>query len=90
MKLLAQTTGQFCEADVCTSDFAGTYDQTEAWFLAALDAFAAGQVVGFSAAIFDGSHFDILAPYEHYDGYSLNRSGETGFNNPALNIYLVQ
>ena len=85
--LTTQTGGAFCEAEICPSDFAIAYAQTEGLLDAALDAIPPDQFVGFGLAMFDGAHFDIREPYEHYDFYSLNRAGETGYNNPVVNIY---
>jgi hypothetical protein len=88
--ITAQTEGGFCEADICASDFRGAFDQTEAWPGAAIDHLSSQQFVGFGVAIFDGSHFDIREPYEQFSGFPLNRAGETGYNNPVLNIYRAQ
>lgn len=88
--ITAQTEGEFCEADICASDFRGAFDQTEAWPGAAIDHLSSQQFVGFGVAIFDGSHFDIREPYEQFSGFPLNRAGETGYNNPVLNIYRAQ
>ena len=88
--ITAQTGSAFCEAQVCPSDFKGAYEQTEAWLGAALDSFAPGQLVGFGVAMFEGSHFDIRSPYEDYGAFLLNRVGETGYNQPLVNIYRAQ
>lgn len=86
----AQTGSGFCEADICPSDFSGIYDQVEAALLSALDNLRPGQFQGFGVALFEGSHFDIRSPYEQFDFFDLNRVGETGYNNPVLNIYRSQ
>ena len=83
----AQTGGEFCEAEICPSDFSGMYRLAEAALNAALADFAPGQIAGFGVALFEGSHFDLQQPYQVLDGIELNRVGETGYNNPALNIY---
>ncbi|HJM88955.1 MAG TPA: hypothetical protein QF624_04915 [Dehalococcoidia bacterium] len=88
--LASQTEGGFCEADICPSDFRGAFNQTEAWLGAALDHLTTDQFRGFGAAIFEGSHFDIRTPFEQYASFPLNRVGETGYNDPALNIYRAQ
>lgn len=85
--LTGMTIAEFCEADICTSDFGPAFDQIEAALEAALNSFAPGQVTGLSVALFDGAHYDILDPYEQIDVVRLNRSGETGYNSPILNIY---
>ncbi len=85
--ITANTGGHFCEADICEADFKGTYDQTEAWLTAAVAALAPGQLRGFGAALFEGSHFDIRDPHEEFGGFALNRAAETGYNNPVLNIW---
>lgn len=86
-QLEGNTKGTFCEADICPSDFHNAYNQTEAWMQAALDAFPPQQLVGFGIAGYDGTHFDIRDPYEQFEFFALNRSGETGYNSPALNVY---
>ena len=88
--ITAQTGGGFCEADICPSDFKGMYEQSEAALDAALRSLGREQFQGFGVSLFEGSHFDIREPYEIYQGYSLNRVGETGYNNPVLNIYRAQ
>ena len=85
--ITAQTGGEFCEAEICPSDFAGMYAFAEAGLEAALSSLSRRQFVGFSVALFEGSHFDIRNPYEQFPGFMLNRVGETGYNNPVLNIY---
>ena len=85
--ITSATGGEFCEAEICASDFRGMYEQTEAVFGAALDSLEPGQLMGFGIATFEGSHFDIRQPYEDFEGLELNRVGETGYNNPVLNIY---
>ncbi len=82
----AQTGDGFCEADICPSDFAGAYEMAEGALAAALEVFTPGQLQGFGAALFEGSHFDIRHPYEVF-GYPLNRVGETGYNHPILNVW---
>ena len=86
---IAAATGaeEGCEAEICASDFDASYEQFEAWLTAALDAFPPGQIVGIGTALFEGSHFDIRKPYESLGGLNLNRVGETGYNNPTLNIW---
>jgi hypothetical protein len=88
--ITAQTGGAFCEADICPSDFKGTYEQIEAALHAALESISLEQLRGFGVALFEGAHFDIRQPYENFPGFSLNRVGETGYNNPVLNIYRAQ
>jgi hypothetical protein len=85
--ITAQTGGEFCEAEICPSDFKGAFDQGEAALNAALEHLTPEQFVGFGVALFDGSHFDIRAPIESFPGFALNRVGETGYNHPMLNIY---
>ncbi len=82
---IAAATGaeDFCEAEICVSDFDAAYEQFEGWLAAALEAFPPGQIIGIGTALFEGSHFDIRDPYE----LDLNRVGETGYNNPTLNIW---
>lgn len=80
------TEGIFCEADFCPSDFKYSYLYTEKVFLVFLENLD-NRFVGFSAAMFEGSHFDIKNAVEDKSGYELNRIGETGYNNPVLNIY---
>ena len=80
--------GTFCEAEVCASDFTAYYALNEALFDAALNVFPVSQIQAFVIPLFDGSHFDIRDPQELRGGIRLNRVGETGFNNPLLNIYL--
>ena len=86
-QLEGSTKGIFCEADVCASDFHNAYNQAEAWMTSALDAFPPEQIAGFGIAGYDGAHFDIREPYEQFELFPLNRSGETGYNSPALNVY---
>ena len=86
-QLAGSTKGTFCEADICLSDFHNAYNQTEAWMRAALEAFPPEQLAGFGIAGYDGTHFDIRDPYEQFELFPLNRSGETGYNSPALNVY---
>jgi hypothetical protein len=88
--ITAQTGGPPCEAQVCPSDFKGMYELAEATLHAALQSLNPQQFVGFGVSLFDGSHFDLRDPYENFPGFSLNRVGETGYNNPALNIYRAQ
>ena len=88
--ITAQTGGGFCEAEICPSDFRGMYDQTESVLDAAMRHLSRDQLEGFGVSLFEGSHFDIRSPYEEYAGFSLNRVGETGYNNPVLNIYRAQ
>ena len=83
----AQTGGAFCEAEICPSDFKGMYNQSEAMLHAALRSLTREQFRGFGVSLFEGAHFDIRQPYEDFPGFSLNRVGETGYNNPVLNIY---
>lgn len=45
------------------------------------------QFQGFGVALFEGSQFDIRQPHEQFQFFALNRVGETGYNNPILNIY---
>jgi hypothetical protein len=85
--ITAQTGGPPCEADICPSDFRGTYEQIEATLDAALHHLSPEQFRGFGVALFDGAHFDIREPHEQFPGFPLNRVGETGYNNPVLNIY---
>lgn len=85
--ITAQTGGAFCEAQICPSDFGGMYEQAEAVLDAATRSLDRDQFVGFGVSLFDGSHFDIRDPYEEFEGFSLNRVGETGYNNPILNVY---
>ena len=63
------------------------YEQSEAALSSALQSFSPEQLLGFGISIFEGSHFDIRKPYEGFGSFSLNRVGETGYNNPVLNIY---
>ncbi|MFQ5555291.1 MAG: hypothetical protein ACE5GC_07985 [Acidimicrobiia bacterium] len=84
--ITAQTTGVFCEADICPSDFTLAYDMAEGALAAGMSVFSREQFRGFGVATFEGSHFDIREPYEDY-GYPLNRVGETGYNHPILNIW---
>lgn len=80
----------FCEAEVCTSAFSDHYATYEGAIDAMLDAFGPGQVRGFGVSLIDGGiHFDIREPYELRQGLWLNRVGETGYNNPLLNLYLA-
>ena len=88
--ITAQTGGGFCEADICPSDFKGMYEQTEAALDSAIRSMTPQQFVGFGVALFEGSHFDIRDPYERFNSFALNRVGETGYNNPVLNIYRAQ
>jgi hypothetical protein len=88
--LTTQTVGAFYDAEICPSDFSTVYAQTEAWLGAALDAIPSDQFAGFGLALFDGAHFDLREPYEHYDFFALNRAGETGYNHPVVNIYRAQ
>ena len=88
--ITAQTGGGFRKADICPSDFKGMYEQTEAALDSALRSLTSRQFVGFGVALFEGSHFDIRDPYERFDSYALNRVGETGYNNPVLNIYRAE
>ena len=81
---------EFCEAEICASDFRYGYEHPEAWMNAALEAFAPGQIKGFAIGMYDGGHFDVRDPYEQFEFLSLNRSGETGYNAPALNVYRAQ
>ena len=81
---------EFCEAEICVSDFKFGFEQPEAWMNAALDVFAPGQIVGFALGMSDGAHFDIRDPYEQFEQFAMNRSGETGYNAPALNVYRAQ
>jgi hypothetical protein len=85
--ITAQTGGEFCEADVCPSDFEGAFDQGEAVLHAALEHLTPEQFLGFGVSLFDGSHFDIWEPVESFAGFAINRAGETGYNHPMLNIY---
>ena len=85
--ITAQTGGGFCEADICASDFKGMYEQSEASLHAAVQALSDDQFAGFDIALFEGANFDIREPYERYQSFALNRVGETGYNNPLLNIY---
>lgn len=85
--ITAQTGGEFCEAEICPSDFRGAYEQIEAALDAALNHLSVEQFRGFAVALFEGSHFDIREPHEQFPGFALNRVGETGYNNPVLNIY---
>lgn len=85
----ALTSGVFCEADVCLSDFAGSYEMAEATLTAALEAFTPDQLDGFGVALFEGSHFDIRHPIEEF-GFPLNRVAETGYNQPILNVWRAQ
>ena len=85
--IAAQTGGGFCEAQICPSDFKGMYEQAEAILDAAIRSIPRDQLVGFGVSLFEGSQFDIREPYEAFDGFSLNRVGETGYNNPILNVY---
>ena len=88
--ITAQTGGPFCEAEICPSDFKGAYEQGEALLNAALQSLAPEQFLGFGVALFEGSHFDIRDPFEGFSSFSLNRVGETGYNNPLLNLYRAQ
>ncbi|MGD8758680.1 MAG: hypothetical protein PVJ07_00350 [Anaerolineales bacterium] len=83
----AQTGGQFCEPEVCPSDFRGTSDQSEAALHPALQLISRAQFLGVGVALFDSSHFDIRSPIECFTNFALNCSGETGYNHPMLNIY---
>lgn len=80
-------TGAFCEASICPSAFSAYYRAYEPAIQTMLSRFAPGQVKNFAIPTFEGAHFDIRQPYERYEGFSLNRVGETGFNNPLLNLY---
>ena len=83
--------GVFCEADVCTSAFSAYYSAYEPAISAMLESFAPGQIEAFGVSLFEGgAHFDIREPYETKGGFPLNRVGETGFNNPVMNLYLTQ
>ncbi len=85
------TTGEFCEAEVCASGFSDYYAVHETLILAMLDAFPLEQLEAFGVALFDGgAHFDIREPQESRGGTMLNRVGETGFNNPLMNLYLTR
>jgi len=83
----AQTGSEFCEGDICPSDFKGMYEQAEAALLSALENLSPQQFQGYGIALFEGSHFDIREPHEAFEHFTLNRVGETGYNNPVLNIY---
>ena len=85
--ITAKTGGEFCEADVCPSDFEGAFDQGETVLHAALEHLTPEQFLVFSVSLFDGSHLDIREPIESFAGLALNRAGETGYNHPMLNIY---
>lgn len=85
--ITAQTGGEFCEAEICPSDFAGAYRMAEGALTAALDTLSPGQLRGFGAALFEGSHFDLRDPYENFGTFSLNRVAETGYNHPVLNLW---
>lgn len=82
--------GGFCEAEICPSDFSDYVSAFESVVEATLDAFPSDRLEGFGIPIFDGAHFDIRNPYETIGGLSLNRAGETGFNNPLMNLYYAQ
>lgn len=84
--IAAQTTGIFCEADICASDFIGAYEMAEGTLAAALEVLTTEQFRGFGVATFEGAHFDIRNPYEDF-GFPLNRVGETGYNHPILNVW---
>lgn len=81
--------GVICEADFCPSDFGAAYRLNEALlevFIAEVPDLAAG----FGVPMFEGAHFDIRNPVSNRSGSELNRVGETGYNNPTLNIYASQ
>jgi hypothetical protein len=84
------STGEFCEAQICPSDFSNYFSLLEPTVRAMTTSFAPGQVKGFALPMFDGAHFDIRAPQEQSGGIDLNRVGETGYNNPLLNLYATQ
>lgn len=81
--------GDQCEAEYCPSIFEASYRLNEAVLQAVLEQ-AAENVIGFAVRTFEGAHFDIRKPVEDRFGYELNRIGETGYNNPILNIYATQ
>jgi hypothetical protein len=85
----AVTTDGSREAAACPSDFSLAYEHVESWFSAALESLTPEQFHGFASALFEGSHFDIHQPDEEYS-FPLNRAGETGYNHPALNMWLAQ
>ncbi len=80
----------YTEGEICTSAFGDYFTINEALFDAALTHFPFDQIKAFVIPLVDGSHFDIRDPHELVTGMGLNRVGETGFNNPLLNIYLSQ
>ena len=80
------TVGGFCEGEICLSAFEDYYTMNEALFDQALASFPIDQIESFVIPLVDGGHFDIRDPQEG----GVNRVGETGFNNPLLNIYLTQ
>ena len=49
--ITSATGDEFCEAEICASDFRGMYNQTEAVFGAALDSLKPGQLMGFGIAL---------------------------------------
>lgn len=86
----AQTGGGACEGDICLSDFDGAYAIAEAALAAGLDAIAPADFRGFGLALYEGSHFDVMDPFEMFDLFPLNRVGETGYNHPVTNIWLTR
>lgn len=78
--------GLFCEAQTCLPDFENYFALNERVLLAAIEHFGLERVQAFVVPLFDGDHFDIDAPLEG----NIHRTGETGYNNPLLNPYLLR
>lgn len=81
--------GDQCEAEYCPSNFEVSFRLNEALLEVALET-AGNQLAGIAVKTFEGAHFDIRNPVEDRSGYELNRIGETGYNNPILNVYAAQ
>lgn len=77
----------FCEAEICPSAFTAYYEMFEPAISVIQSEVPQNRLVGFGVPMFDGGHFDILDPYEQLGSIQLNRVGETGFNNPFMNLY---
>lgn len=86
---LFSTPGVQCEADFCPSDFGNTFRLNEALLEAFLSE-TPDLAAGFGVPTFEGAQFDIRHPVEDRSGYELNRVGETGYNNPTLNVYATR
>lgn len=87
--LTAFTEAVGCEADYCETDFKYSYLYSET-AIKAVQENLGNQFAGVGVKLFEGAHFDIRNPVENKSGFELNRVGETGYNNPVLNIYTAR